>query len=98
MSEQLWSWILTAVGLSGFFLVGKKVWWSWYINLGCQALWFAYAIATTQYGFIVASILYAVVFTKNAVQWTRVYRYEQELKVSAYNKAFHERSRLSDSK
>lgn len=66
-----WSWILTAVGLTGFILAGRKIWWCWYINIACQALWFAYAIFTEQYGFIVASIAYTFVFTQNAVKWTR---------------------------
>jgi hypothetical protein len=74
MSNQLWSWILTIVGLTGFILAGRKVWWSWYINIACQGLWFAYAIVTKQYGFIVASLAYTVVFTQNAIKWTREHR------------------------
>lgn len=71
MDNQWWSWILTAVGLTGFYFAGKKVWWSWYINLGCQALWLAYALVTQQYGFIMAAVAYSVLFFKNAYQWTR---------------------------
>lgn len=74
MDNQLWSWILTAVGLAGFILAGKKVWWCWYVNLGCQVLWFTYAIVTEQYGFIVASIAYSVVFYRNAVKWTKEHK------------------------
>lgn len=66
-----WSWLLTAVGVIGFILAGRKVWWAWYVNIGCQALWLAYALVTHQYGFIVASVVYTVVFTKNAISWTR---------------------------
>lgn len=66
-----WSWLLTAVGVTGFILAGRKVWWAWYVNLACQGLWLAYALATHQYGFIVASAVYTVVFTRNAVAWTR---------------------------
>ena len=64
-------WILTVVGITGFLLAGRKVWWAWYVNLGCQALWAIYALTTGQYGFLVAAALYTAVFTKNAVQWTR---------------------------
>lgn len=71
MDNQWWSWILTVVGVTGFFLAGRKVWWSWYINLGCQALWFIYAFVTEQYGFIFAALVYTVVFTKNAIAWTK---------------------------
>lgn len=74
MDGQLWSWILTAIGLAGFFLAGKKVWWSWYINIGNQAVWLAYALTTKQYGFIVGTIAYSIVFTKNAIEWTREHK------------------------
>lgn len=40
----MWSYILTAVGISGFILAGRKVWWAWHINIACQGLWIAYAI------------------------------------------------------
>jgi hypothetical protein len=70
MNDQYWSWLLTVVGLTGFILAGRKVWWAWYINIGCQALWFTYAIVTEQHGFIVAAIAYTVVFARNAYKWT----------------------------
>ena len=71
MDNQWWSWILTAVGLTGFVFVGRKDWWAWYINIGCQVLWFSYAIVTAQYGFIVAALAYTIVFTRNAIKWTK---------------------------
>ena len=39
-----WSWVLTAVGVTGLYFAGRKVWWAWLIGLGAQALWLAYAI------------------------------------------------------
>lgn len=74
MTNEWWSYILTAVGIAGFILAGRKVWWSWYINIFCQILWFAYAIVTTQYGFIAAAVLYTVVFGRNAYSWTKEHR------------------------
>lgn len=71
MSDQLWSWVLGVVGVVGFILAGKKVWWAWYINLGCQALWLIYAYVTTQYGFIATAVVYTFVFFKNARLWTQ---------------------------
>ncbi len=67
-------WALTAVGLTGFVLAGRKVWWAWYVNLACQALWMIYALTTQQYGFIVAALAYTVVFTRNSIKWTREHR------------------------
>ena len=77
MSAWWWSWLLTAVGVTGFVLAGRKVWWAWYVNIGCQFLWLAYALVTEQYGFIVASCVYFVVFTKNAIRWTADHRAER---------------------
>lgn len=71
MGNELWSYILTIVGVTGFLFVGRKVWWAWYINLACQALWVAYALITEQYGFIFAAAVYTVAFGKNAWEWTR---------------------------
>lgn len=63
-------WILTAVGITGFFLAGFKIWWCWYINIGCQVLWIWYATTTEQYGFLVGALFYTAVFTMNATKWT----------------------------
>lgn len=71
---EYWSWVLTAVGLTGFVLAGKKVWWCWYVNIACQALWMTYAIVSEQWGFIVAALAYTFVFTKNAIAWTKEHR------------------------
>jgi len=69
-----WSFWLTLIGVSGFVLAGRRVWWSWYVNLACQALWLAYALVTQQYGFIVAALVYSYVFAKNAILWTKEHR------------------------
>ena len=70
MISVWWSVLLTVVGGVGFVLAGRKVWWAWYVNIGCQGLWMAYAVLTAQWGFIAAAVLYTVVFTRNAIAWT----------------------------
>jgi len=76
MIDQIFSWatLLTVVGLTGFHFVGKKLWWAWYINIACQFLWFTYAIVSEQYAFIFASCVYFIVFSNNAIKWTREHR------------------------
>lgn len=71
MSDQIWSWVLGLVGVAGFVLAGRKVWWAWHINVAAQALWTTYAIVTEQYGFLVSAAVYVVVFSRNAARWTR---------------------------
>jgi threonine/homoserine efflux transporter RhtA len=70
-ADQWWSWALSAVGVAGFILAGRKIWWAWYVNIGNQALWLTYSLLTEQYGFLVATVVYTVVFAKNAATWTR---------------------------
>lgn len=69
-----WSYVLTIVGVTGMYLVGKKLWWAWWIGTSAQILWLAYAVVTEQWGFIFAALAYGWVQGKNAVQWTREHR------------------------
>lgn len=68
---QLWSWLLAAVGVTGLLVAGSKYWWGWMIGLGAQVLWFIYAVATRQYGFIVSAFAYGAVYARNALTWRR---------------------------
>ena len=82
MGDQLWSWVLTAIGLAGFWLAGRKVWWAWYVNIANQILWISYSVITQQWGFLVGAGFYTIVFVKNAVAWTREHRSEQHQETS----------------
>jgi hypothetical protein len=59
------------VGLTCFYLAGRKVWWAWFVGLAGQGLWLAYSLITGQVGFLVGVVAYGLVYTKNAVSWTR---------------------------
>lgn len=67
--NQWWSWGLTAVGVTGLYLAGRKVWWSWLVGLGVQVPWVIYAVTTKQYGFVVSAFAYGFVYAKNARAW-----------------------------
>lgn len=71
MFGQILSWVVGVVGLTGFYFAGKRVWWSWYINLGCQILWASYALVTGQPAFLVTAAVYFVIFGGNAYKWTK---------------------------
>lgn len=71
---QILSWIVGGVGLIGFYFAGKKKWWSWYVNLFCQALWVTYALVTGQLAFLVTAAVYSVIFGRNAWRWTKEHR------------------------
>ncbi len=66
-----WSYLLTAIGCTGFYFAGKKRWWAWGINLGSQVLWMTYAITTGQFGFIVGSFTYGFFYGLNLWRWSR---------------------------
>lgn len=73
---QWWSWLLTAVGVTGLYLAGRKSSLGWAIGLGAQALWMTYAIATRQWGFIFSAVAYGAVYARNWIRWRREARRE----------------------
>ena len=58
----MWSWILATIGVTGIFLVGRKTIVGWLILCVNECLWIAYALATSQYGFIAMALAYAAVY------------------------------------
>jgi hypothetical protein len=66
-----WSYLLTGVGITGLYLAGRRKAWGWAVGIGAQSLWVTYAIATHQWGFIVSSVAYTVVYTKNFLAWQK---------------------------
>jgi hypothetical protein len=66
----MWSYVLTVVGVTGLWLAGRKVWWAWFVGLGAQGLWLAYAISTHQWGFLVSAFAYGWVYARNGWRWT----------------------------
>lgn len=71
MEHQLWSWVLSAVGIFGIWLAGQKKASGWAVGFSAQILWIAYAIATRQWGFIAASLVYATFYARNWFRWRR---------------------------
>lgn len=66
-----WSWLLTAVGVTGLYFAGRKKAVGWAIGIGAQVLWFSYAVATEQWGFIVSCFAYGWVYVKNFRCWRK---------------------------
>ena len=53
------------MGLLAMWLVPKHPATGWAIGLASEGVWLLYALTTGQYGFIVGSIAYAIVYTRN---------------------------------
>jgi hypothetical protein len=64
-----WSFALTAVGVVGLYLAGRRSPWGWAVGLGAQSLWFTYAVVTRQWGFIFSAFAYGWVYLTNLRRW-----------------------------
>lgn len=64
-----WSWILTAVGVFGLWLAGRRNPFGWAVGLGAQGLWIAYALTIRQYGFLASAGAYGLVYARNFLSW-----------------------------
>jgi len=71
VTELQWSWLLAMMGITGMYFVGKKRWeaFLWLIVMEC--LWIVFALQTRTYGFIVGSLAYIFVYTRNANLWRK---------------------------
>ncbi|GGK32331.1 hypothetical protein GCM10010124_26400 [Pilimelia terevasa] len=69
MAHQAWSWILAAVGITGLWLAGSGRRAGWAIGIASQALWLAYAVATSQWGFLASVAGYGAVHVRNWRRW-----------------------------
>lgn len=67
----MWSWVLAFIGVTGIFLVGRKIIWGWIVLCVNEALWIVYALTTDQYGFIFAAIAYGIVYVKSLLHWQK---------------------------
>lgn len=81
---MIWGYLLSFVGMLGFYLAGRKLWWAWYVNIANQVLWVVYSIITDQRGFLIGAGFYTVIFVKNAINWTRDHNREKEKKPTTF--------------
>jgi hypothetical protein len=71
ITELQWSWLLAGMGVIGMYFVGRKRWeaFLWLILMEC--LWIVFAIQTKTYGFIVGSLAYIFVYSRNVNKWMK---------------------------
>lgn len=63
------SWCLAPFGLLGMWVVGLKKRWGWVVSMTTQSLWAFYPIGTGQYGFLIGTLSYFVVYLRNWLHW-----------------------------
>lgn len=74
MDESTWTWVLflfELVGISGMWLVGKKLWYGWAIVLVHSVPWFIYSLSYGKPGFIAMSVMWWIVNFLNMNKWRR---------------------------
>jgi len=62
---------LAPFGLLGMYVVGRKKTWGWMLSMSTQALWATYAIGTGQYGFLIGTCSYFVIYLRNWLKWRK---------------------------
>jgi hypothetical protein len=67
--NPIWSWALSAIGVIGIYLTGKKNWRGYAVGCVTECAWVAYAITTKQWGFIFGSTIYISVYLFNINKW-----------------------------
>ena len=63
------SWCLAPFGLFGMYVAGLKKTWGWLVSMGTQALWAVYAVGTGQYGFLIGTVSYFLVYLNTWLLW-----------------------------
>jgi hypothetical protein len=69
MSNQLWSWGLSIIGVIGLLMVGHKNWKGYLVGIVTECAWVAYSIQTRQWGFIFGSTIYISAYLININKW-----------------------------
>lgn len=66
---SLWSFALAALGIAQIVLTGKKLRVGWIVGIATSCLWFVYAFATAQYGFVISAIVFGWLHFRNWRAW-----------------------------
>lgn len=64
--------ILSIIGVTALILIGKRKELGWALAFTNECLWFLFAIATKQYGFIIGALVYGSVNAYNYWNWRKM--------------------------
>jgi len=66
------SYVLSVIGVTGLFVIGRGKWYGWLIAFLNECLWVTFALTTKQYGFLLGAGVYGTVNVYNARKWRRL--------------------------
>ena len=69
--SPIWSWALTLIGITGWWLVGNNRREGFVVGIAVQFLWVAYAITSRHWGLLASAFLYGSVAARNWSRWGR---------------------------
>jgi hypothetical protein len=72
-SPSYWPWLLTGLQVLALWSAGRGRWWGWLLGGSVQLPWIAYAVVTTQLGFIPGCAISAAVQTQSFLRRQRSY-------------------------
>ena len=79
MPVWMWSHILSAIGITGWILIGRKKASGFVVSLIGQVVWIAYAVTTEQVGFIWGSLAYGTAQAYGLWRWIKEKKTANEL-------------------
>ena len=86
MNTQIWSWALSAIGVVGIYLTGRKNWRGYAVGICTECAWVAYSIQTKQWGFIFGSTIYISVYLFNINKWiSEAKSFKNKIKVNVFH-------------
>jgi hypothetical protein len=72
-APRYWPWLLTGLQVLALWSAGRGRWWGWLLGGSVQLPWIAYAVVTTQLGFIPGCAASAAVQTYSFLRRGRSY-------------------------
>jgi len=72
-APRYWPWLLTGLQVLALWSAGRGRWWGWLLGGSVQLPWIAYAVVTTQLGFIPGCAVSAAVQTYSFLRRGRSY-------------------------
>jgi hypothetical protein len=62
--NPLWSYLLAGLGVTGLLIAATRPKVGWWFNIGAQAVWLVYGVATRQWGFLASSAVYTFAYVR----------------------------------